>query len=93
MSYIVFGRKLHFLSYVKKNDRSFRQAQCKAFTPVNLTIIFFDMPARTNDLKKSSFIRAGLETGFRTSRLKYVLHIPIAIGSPIQTHSFRTDTI
>jgi len=34
--YLVFGRKLHFRRCVKKNNRS--------FTPVNLTIIFFNMP-------------------------------------------------
>jgi len=35
-SYLVFGRKLHFRRCVKKNNRS--------FTPVNLTIIFFNTP-------------------------------------------------
>jgi len=34
--YLVFGRKLHFRRCVKKNNRS--------FTPVNLTIIFFNTP-------------------------------------------------
>jgi len=36
MNYLVFGRKLHFRRCVKKNNRS--------FTPVNLTIIFFNTP-------------------------------------------------
>jgi len=35
-AYLVFGRKLHFRRCVKKNNRS--------FTPVNLTIIFFNTP-------------------------------------------------